>query len=451
MKNEKLNQSIFSKRTFAKGCISPWSIFVACCILIMPILFIACEYDNKPGVIYPAMTIDTTGRPVIASIAPATQASAGVREITITGVNLGIKNGTDSMWVFIGGVRPIIKEIQNSYITIYRPQLSSDHYGKPIYVSVTDPKILSVSSSLTYSVESPGAVVGAYATATFPTLLAAECDNQAQENVYTTAAKNVWKTDFAGVTQTNELNPVNLLSSDYASITAMSFGPGAYEKNLFIAVGKTYIARVFVADTTSGNKKYIPTKLTVPGAVSQLDFDGNGNMYTGGNGNLYVADSSVGTSAAPTFTPISGYTGGNITKIRVVKESGNQYLYVADSTHVWKSPAGSSFNGTLLVDLSTHPELSGCTISSFDLDVNSSIFLCLKNNPNYSLFIRENDGAITPFYNDPNILPNTVTKLMWGNSKYLYLMSTTLTVDGKIYRLTLDRNGAPYQGRAFIK
>jgi hypothetical protein len=451
MKNEKLRQSILSKRTFAKGCISPWSIFVACCILIIPVLFIACEYDNKPGMIYdPTAVIDTTGRPTITGIRPATQAIAGVREITIDGTNLGIKNGTDTNWIFIGGMRPMIKDIQDSYITIYRPALSNDRYDKSISVNVTDPKIMDRSSSMAYWVESPGSVVGDYSSIV-SSLLAVDFDKQ--ENLYVTAGRNVYRTDFAGVTQAIVLNSVNLGSSDYTSITAMSFGPGAYERNLFIADGKSYIARIFIVDTILGIRRYIPIQLPVPAAVKQLDFDEKGNLYTGGNGNLYVADSSVGTSAAPTFTQITGYAGGvDIIKIRVVKESSNQYLYVADSISVWKSQiAGSSLvNSTQLVNLNG-TALSTCRITSFEVDENGTIFLCLRNNPRYSLFIRENDGSITPFYSDPNILPHTVDKLMWGNSKYLYLISSSLPGAGRIYRLTLDRNGAPYQGRTFIK
>jgi len=453
MKNEKLKQSIFSKRTFAKGCLSPWSIFVACCILlVMSILFIDCEYNNKPGIIYPVMTTDTTGSPTITGILPAATAIAGVREITIVGANLGIKNG-DTNWIYIGGVQPIIKEIQESHITIYRPSLSNDRYGKTIDVSVTNPKLIENSSHIAYSVELPGAVVGDYTS--ISTILAIACDNQASENLYTTSpGKSLYRTDFAGVSLSILLNSINLSSGEYVSMTDMSFGPGAYEKNLFFADGKNYIARTFVADTIFGNKKYTPIKLTVPAEVSQLDFDEKGNLYVCGNGNFYVADSSVGTSTAPTFTPMTGYTGGlNIRKIHVVKESGNDYLYVADSLGVWKCQiAGSSLvSCAQVVNLLSDPALSTCLITSFEIDEHSSIFLCLKNHPKYSLFIRENDGSITPFYYDPTILPHTVDKLVWGNSKYLYLISSSLAGAGKIYRLTLDRYGAPYYGRTFIR
>ena len=66
MKNEKVKQSVFSKKIFTKGIVSPWLVFFACCLVLMPVLFIACEYNNKPGIIYdPTLVIDTTGRPTI--------------------------------------------------------------------------------------------------------------------------------------------------------------------------------------------------------------------------------------------------------------------------------------------------------------------------------------------------------------------------------------------------
>jgi len=413
------------------------------------------------------MVSDTTGRPVITGMVPAGQASAGVREIRIVGTNLGM-SGTDTNWILFGGVRPIIKEIQDSYVTIYRPQLSTDHYGgKPSIVSVTNPKMAYAPSHTTYYVESPGAFVGSYPTATFASIVAAECDNQPQENLYTTTpTKFMYKTDFSGVTQINVLTPPILIGSEFATIGAMSFGPGVRKQNLFIAAGKNYISRLYVADTISASTNKI-TKLAVPTTVTQLDFDEKGNLYVGGydavslSGKLYVADSSVGSSV-PAFTPMTGYTGGaNIIKIRVVKESGNDYLYVADSLSIWKGQiSGNSLTNPQVVVNLAGTALSACRITSFALDEHSSIFLCLKNSPNYSLFIKENDGSVTPFYQDSTILPNTVDKLMWGNSNFLYLISSSLTgsnASNKIYRLTLDysdgtpRKGAPYYGRTFIR
>ena len=437
--------------------ISLWTVGIIVCLFVIPILFIACEYSNEPAIIYkPDQSIDTTGRPFISGILPATQAVAGVREITIIGTNLGIRNGTDTNWVLIGGVKPIYKDIQNSAITIYRPQLSDDKYGKSIYVNITDPKLLGVSSSFTYLVESPGAVVGDYTG--INSLNAIEFDNKNPENIYIEAAnKNVYKTDFPGVTQTIVLNPANLLSSDFAGVTSMSFGPGSSDRNLFMTVSKPYVYRIIVYDTLNKNNK--PVKLNTPTPVHQLDFDESGNLFTAGIGNIYYADTSVGNSATPTFSSIGGYTGGVPKKMRLVKESGILQLYIADSLRVWKGPiTTSSFSGgSPLVDLTTKPSLSGCFISSIEVDANGTILLCIINHAKYSLFVRESDGSITPFYTDSKILPKTAEKLAWGNNKYLYLISSswqtqpTVYAPGRVYIMTLDRNGAPYNGRTFVK
>src|SRR3972149_4479952 len=104
MKNRKLVEDIFLKKALAKGCISPWLIVLVCVVLMLPVLFIACVENNKPGIIYDtSLNITTADKPVITGIAPATKAIAGIREIKIFGNNLGIKNGTDTVGIVIGG------------------------------------------------------------------------------------------------------------------------------------------------------------------------------------------------------------------------------------------------------------------------------------------------------------------------------------------------------------
>jgi hypothetical protein len=108
--------------------------------------------------------------------------------------------------------------------------------------------------------------------------------------------------------------------------------------------------------------------------------------------------------------------------------------------------------------VNTNSGLNNCYISSFAIDEFGNIYMCLRNHQKYSLFVREADGSVTPFYTDENILPNTVEKLIWGNSRYLYLSSSSLhalgstltDAPGRIYRMAMDRNGAPYQGRKFL-
>jgi len=217
MKNEKLRQSFFSKKTSTKGYSSLWWIVVACSLLMMSVFFISCVYENEPGIIYPAMVIDTTGMPRITDITPSVTnggAIGGIREIKIIGTNLGLRNG-DTNWIYFGGVHPIIKDIQNSSITIYRPKLSNDNYNKSIDVNVTDPKLSIKSSNFQYMVESPGVVVGDY-SAFNSELRAIDFDNQG--NLYALfAAKTLLKNDFAGVSTFTALTSANLLQAEYAS------------------------------------------------------------------------------------------------------------------------------------------------------------------------------------------------------------------------------------------
>jgi hypothetical protein len=464
MKNKKSRQSLFVKNTYAGRLSSPLAIFVVCLILFIPVLFIACDY-SKPGEIYdPSMKLDTAGKPAVTGFTPSLAnggAVPGVREIRING-----RNFTSSDWVSIGGVSATIKSVQSNVITIYRPSLSNDHYDKAINVSVINPKKYTADSSSTYVVGSPGAFVGDYSTSNFTQALTSfEFDKQ--ENIYMGVAnKNVIKIDFAGVTQTTGLSQGNLLSGSYANITSLSYGPGVEGRNMYIAVGQNTISRIAVFDTLNrvGSKYTTPVKLTVPSAVYAIEFDEKGNLYAAGNAGLYVADSSVGQSAAPAFATVSGYSGvTNVKGLRWVKTTSATYLYIADSMHVWKGQLNSTNALTMnapVVDLTgvTDTTLRKCYISSMEVDINGNILLCLKNYPNYSLFFVESNGSLTPYYNNTTILPSTLDKLLWGNDRspnptYLYLMSSSINglyTANRVYRMSMDRAGAPHQGRKFI-
>jgi hypothetical protein len=120
------------------------------------LIFTGCVDFEEPAALNDPKEWDTSNDPVITSISPDAIATGGIREIKIAGNNLGIKNNTDTPWVFIGGVRGQIKEILPNEITIYRPNLSEDHYDSQIFVNVTDPNAINTSSNLEYAVEDPG-------------------------------------------------------------------------------------------------------------------------------------------------------------------------------------------------------------------------------------------------------------------------------------------------------
>ena len=455
MKNTNSKQDIIMSTDPAKK----WSIILltilACCIMFILIFISACEKFTEPGTIYDTSLNLSANSPVITKVSPQSVAYAGLnsREIKIAGKNLGVKNGTDTVWVYIGGTQAVIKEIiMDTLITIYRPRLNDDRYDKAIVLSVTDPNAVDASPNVTYMVESPGLVVGDYANVS---AVMAAVDFDKEENLYTVAGRSVFRNDFSGVTLTQILGTGNL-AGDFRTTTDAKLGPGEFKVTMYAAVNKNYLysfrADTAAATVTSIKAVKIATNLPATALITKFDFDENGNIYAGGSGGIYyinLTDNSISQNL--------GYENANLSEMRVFNGS----LYISDSTNIWQIPiAGAGVLGgqNSLVDLNTIPSLSNCRITSFTFDENGSIYLCLQHHPQYCLFFRESNGSITPFYHDSSILPNTVEKLIWGNGRYLYLCSSSLAgataglfASQRIYRMTMDRNGAPYQGRKFLQ
>ena len=433
-----------------------WSLIISIILILN-----SCVNFEEPGIIYDA-SFTKTNDPSITGITPEGIALGGVREITISGQNLGVQNGTDTDWVFIGGRRAIIKEILgNQTIVIHRPLLANSNYDTKIYLSVTAPKAVDTSANIEYMVESPGEVVGDYGTAfgSYP-ITAIDFDNQ--DNIYivtsSTSSRSVWRNDPSGVTLTQMTGNFSPTSA-FSTITDAKFGPGQPGFNLYIVNGTEIIYRQRVDSVVMGTIRPEPVD-TLPAAVTRLDFDESGNLYTAGSNGIFMTNLSNGSTSQSL-----GYEGTeNITGIRINYEGTNGYLYVADSLNIWRSQlgAGGSLNGKeSLVNLSNISSLSGCTISSFTIDEFGGIYLCLINHPTHSIFFRENDGSITPYYYE-DILPNTIELIVWDNDRYLYLISSTIGPNGvrvergpyasdRIFRMALDKKGVPYQGRRFLQ
>jgi hypothetical protein len=417
------------------------------------LIFTGCVDFEEPAALNDPKEWDTSNDPVITSISPDAIATGGIREIKIAGNNLGIKNNTDTPWVFIGGVRGQIKEILPNEITIYRPNLSEDHYDSQIFVNVTDPNAINTSSNLEYAVEDPGDVLGDYGGA-FCANVILSGDLDQNENLFVATSRAVWRNDPTGNTLTvmaSNFTP----AAAFRSITDAKFGPGGGSNglNMYLSNGTNTIYRVLLADSTIVGTTRPTAVDTVGGPVSELDFDQNGNLYSVGSGGLFFTNLTDGSTSSSL-----GYNGiTNVKGIRIF----NGYVYVADSLNIWRSQiSGTSIVGQeSLVDLAAFSSFSNCIISSFDLDADGNIVMCIRNYPGYSLFIRESDGSVTPFYEVASILPSTADQVIWGNSRQLYLMSGSLRAtppltgyaSARVFRMSYNKNGAPHLGRNFLE
>jgi hypothetical protein len=396
------------------------------------LFFVAgCNKFEEPGLIYDPNKANNTSSPVITSVIPAGSAIAGVREITILGQNF--KAG-DTTWVYIGNQSPMIKTLTDTKIVVYRPP----NYGNSLDIKVVVPSAIAVAKVSNYNVEMPISDVPIFNSP--PQFSVIEADRYgsfwicAPRAIYRVTPDFLFATAFMDRTK---------LNARFTAFADMKFGRGGY---LYLLAGlrydytttRTEIFRVDPADSTKAVEVYA----TLPSSTARLDFDEGGNIYTGGTDGVYFVNTSG------TITPTGRYAGVTITEIRVYKDS----LYVSDAKNVWKnsiSPGGAVGAPQPVVNLNNLPALATCSITSFNLDTDGNVYLCLHGHPQYCVFVLESDGSVTPFYLD-NIIPDLVDQLVWAyNSRYLYLnRSISLVGAGsRVYRMGMEKPGATNYGR----
>jgi hypothetical protein len=393
-------------------------------IFVSLIMFLlsSCTHFDEPGLInQPDQTYSEN--PVITGITPSDSAVAGVREIIIAGQNFSI-DGKDTNWVYIGGKAAEIKSVSSSQLVVYRPVI----FGNSLDINVVIPSALSIAKVLKYKIEEPVIEFSDFSYQHY-TLTAFDVDNQ--ENIYVGTHRALLKLAPNGI-DLNEIAGSSTLGSAFNTFTDMKFGPGGY---LYALVGRKDIYRLDPA--TGENNSYV----TLPNNSDKLDFDANQNIYTGRRDGILVVNSDK------TITSTGKYDNIPIVEIRVL----NGYLYTASASTLWKNQIlddkGSLGDDETVVDISSIPSLSNCEISSFNMDNQGTVFLCLKNHPQYSIFVLENDGSVTPFYK-ADILPQSVDQIIYGSGRYMYLSRGLMVADSvRFYRMGMEHNGAPYLGR----
>jgi hypothetical protein len=398
--------------------------YIAHAALLMLFCGVGCNEFTEPGTIYDPNKVNPTKSPTITSVQPPGSAVAGVREITISGQNF---MAGDTTWVYIGNQSPMIKTVTDTKIVVYRPP----NYGSSLDIKVVVPSADVVAKISNYNLEQPINEVPIFNGP--PKFFVIEADKSgsfwigAPRAIYRITPDGLFFTAFMDRTK---------LNTRFTQFTDIKSGAGGF---LYLVTGfRPEIFRVDPADSTKGVEIYA----TLPSNTAKLDFDEQGNLYTGRSDGVFVVNTSG------TITSTTQYAGITITEVRVF----NNDLYVSDAKNVWKSSI--STGGTLgapqpLVNLNNLPGLATCSISSFNLGADGTVYLCLHGHPQYFVFVLESDGSVTPFYVD-NIIPDLVDQLVWAyHSRYLYLnRSISLTGAGsRVYRMGMEKEGARNFGR----
>lgn len=386
---------------------------------LLPLMSACDQYDDPASIWSPSTPL--TDAPVITGIIPPDSAMAGVREITIQGNNFA-SNATDTNWVYVDGNPVIIKSATENMITFYRPAV----FGDAINISVVVPSVASLSAHVSnYIIEEPVIEYGIFSNEAYQ-LTDIEVDNE--EYLYIATRRKILKLATDGIAITE----VGSYGSAFAEITDIKFGPDGY---LYTLVGDNELFRI---DVTTGNEEEY---VSIPENTDVLDFDSNGNIYAGRRDGIFVINPDK------TITATGHYNDVSIVEVRVY----NSYLYVATASVLYRNEILDN-NGTLgedqsVIVLEEHPGFSSTDLSSFNFDINGTIYLCLKSHPQYSIFVLEEDGTIAPYYK-ADILPKRVDQIIWGSNRYIYLNRGSLPRDSiRVYRMGMDKIGAPYLGR----
>ncbi len=415
------------------------------CLLALIVLSVySCtKWQSWSSIYDPNASYDTTG-PVISGITPQ-DGMSGYREIVISGQNF--PTSSDSVLIFFQSKTPTIKSLSPNRIVVYRPVMDASEYGATINVIVENPYVVQTVDTIHYQLEAPVAQFCDLHTEPYP-LGVMEFDKDGY--LYAAAAGNrlLFQITPDGAVW-NRIMGQTQIPIDLAGITDMKFGPGGY---LYCEVGTGDMYRIDVVSRARITSPFVSFPYSA-GNLAKFDFDPSGRFYTSGDIGLFLADTNGNAS------PTGHYGGGvKIIELRVV----NGFLYAAHGSILSKNVInadGSLGPDQLVVDVSTVPGLSGCTLSSFNIDETGVVYLAVyyssQNRAGYSIFVVESPTSVAPFYYDEGMLPTPVDQILWSNnSRYLYLnrsfsllQDSTGTGNYRLYRMGTLHNGAPYNGR----
>ncbi|NLT51478.1 MAG: hypothetical protein GXX85_11225 [Ignavibacteria bacterium] len=385
------------------------------------LLFTACNEFIEPEKIYDENKTLNSG-PQITSILPSDSAVAGVREIIINGSGFAV-NSTDTNWVFVGGEPALIKSISENQIVFYRPAKA----GNDLTISVVIPSAEGFGKKEHYKV---GQAISNWGDLQFlpNKIMAIEVGND--ESLFIATQTKLYKLDPDGIILTEI---VTFKGADFLKFTDIKFGPDGY---LYACTDKD---KVFQIDPVTGDQT---TYIDLNQRTTRLDFDQSGNLYAAKRKGVFIVTPSK------TVTATNVMSGTEIVEMRVYNGS----LYLATSKQIVKYSIqdGALVNEQQVTDLNTVAGFSNCSISSFNINSEGIILLCLSSHPAYSLFVLENNGAITPYYYAEKIIPRGIDQIVYGNDKFLYLnrgITVAASDSVRLFKMGMDKAGAPYLGR----
>ena len=389
------------------------------------ILFTGCENNLYPDDIWDETDVGGS-QPLILSVDPTQGALAGIDTITIHGENFS-ENISKNIVYFDGVSAEILSSSPNS-LTIIAPNIISDS----IVIKVAVEAAFNFAEfSSPYSL---GAAIIDYGPFDmFTDIYSLDLDRGENLIVSMDGSPNAefWMVDLQ--------QDSSVWSGSLSKASGMKLGP----------TGSIYYVnyqRYLYKDEQGTPKENSEIFKRLNGNATDLDFDINGNLFTGGSGSqIDVVDIYDENGFNSGVTEVADLDSLDVISLKVFEE----YIYVMTKSStfnfsIYKLPildvSGSLGTIELVFNLTRYmPQISPLSMT---IAQDGSIFTG-NSNENEPITLIKN-GIASAFY--PSIVTAPVNYISFGNQNYVYIVNKTAETN-KVQRINVRMNGSEYYGR----
>ncbi len=395
------------------------------------ITFPGCTDKGDPSLYQGVPTGPIGATPSITSVSPSI-ALAGVSQITITGQNFSVNPAEDL--VYFNGNLTAVTSATPTQLIFTSPNVVGDSIA--IRVAVLHSELFSNIVAIKQTAAAKDFYPGAKDQSDIPMSIIS--DNSG--NIYSS-------NNAVGVVKItpDSVSSIYSLKGGETFWTCMRFGPGGV---MYAVRGLQALFSIPAGGGVKNSTYVVLTPSTVK--ISQIEFDPLGNLWAAGKN---TAIYRIKSDKSFTSFPFSA----NVTAMRVYKDGGTTYLYVAaqqDSlTTIKRMPIDANGN---LGTTETYFDFSGAyganyIVNAMEISADGELFLA-TNLPQPIIYVNP-DKSTGSFY--PAILSNSpALSLTWGTGNYLYYIrrqindaAGTFVSPQTIVKLDVQKPGAPYYGQ----
>lgn len=357
--------------------------------------------------------------PTITSISPTGAAFAAMDTIVIRGANFSTTLADNI--VYFNGSSAVLLSATPTQISLAAPLVTLDSIG----VRVAVKGAVRFSNTFQYRLRAGTAVYGGLPSDELSNALATDASGNLYA-AYTLLEKDAGISKFTASGVRSRHAPGTTGVNEWRTL---KMGPGGY----LYAVRN--VRAIYQFSPGGGSAAAIWTVPATGIYLSDMDFDKDGNVWTGGNNaNIYKVDANKVATAYP--------FAGNIRALRVF----NDYLYFAAKTgageKIWRAPITAGALGTAEV----YFDFGAAYPTNMPLAITFSsdgVLYIGADSPDGLIIVDANKACTAPYTAYNSLFTNGIEYLAWGNADELYASSK----DGLLLKFIVrDKTGAPYFG-----